>query len=56
VNWPKLNTPPWATEGYQDALDRVGRDHILGPLLGVRNRGKSDVRLGYLEEGKKRIE
>ncbi|KAK4974713.1 hypothetical protein LTR28_010280 [Elasticomyces elasticus] len=56
VNWPKLNTPPWATEGYQDALDRVGRDHILGPLFGVRNRGKSDVRLGYLEEGKKRIE
>ena len=48
--------PPWATEGYQDALIQVKSNPITGPLVGRHERGKSDARLGYLEEGKKRIE
>lgn len=56
VNWPKLNTPPWATEGYQDALIQVKSNPITGPLVSRHERGKSDARPGYLEEGKKRIE
>ena len=56
VNWPKLNTPPWATDGYQEALGDVQADPLLGALVGRHERGKSDVRLSYLEEGKKRIE
>lgn len=56
MNWPKLNTPVWATENYQDALDRVTRDPVLGHLVSNHGRGKSDARLGYLEEGKKRRE
>ncbi|KAK5139321.1 hypothetical protein LTR04_003688 [Oleoguttula sp. CCFEE 6159] len=56
VNWPKLNTPPWATESYQEALDRVHKDPVLGSIIGRHGRGRSDVKLGYLEEGKKRTE
>lgn len=56
VNWPKLNTPPWAVEAYQDALSKSARDPVVGPLI-RHERGRShDVRLGYLEDGKKRIE
>ncbi|KAK5280224.1 Phosphoinositide phosphatase sac1, partial [Cryomyces antarcticus] len=33
VNWPKLNTPPWATESYQEALDRVHKDPVLGSII-----------------------
>jgi len=56
VNWPKLNTPQWAVEAYQDTLDRVHRDPIMGPLLG-KGAGKTDgIKLGVLEEGKKRKE
>jgi len=56
VNWPKLNTPPWATEAYQDTLERVAKDPVLGAFVKQHGRGRSDVRLGYLEEGKKRTE
>ncbi|KAF2084472.1 hypothetical protein K490DRAFT_49179 [Saccharata proteae CBS 121410] len=58
VNWPRLNTPPWAIEGYQDALSRVQKMPAIGPLIGKHERAKSDARLVYLEEGtnKKRIE
>ncbi|KAL1974318.1 hypothetical protein VTN31DRAFT_4522 [Thermomyces dupontii] len=57
VNWPKLNTPAAATEGYQDALIHARSDPIIGKWLPRRHhRGISNVRLGYLEEGKKRIE
>ncbi|KAF2140895.1 uncharacterized protein K452DRAFT_351625 [Aplosporella prunicola CBS 121167] len=57
VNWPKLNTPPYAIEGYQDAMSSVSKDPLLGPLVARHERGKSDARLAYLEEGnKKRIE
>lgn len=53
VNWPKLNTPQWAVEAYQDALNRASRDPVLGMLVGS---GGSEVRPGSLEEGKKRRE
>ncbi|KAF2271441.1 phosphoinositide phosphatase-like protein [Westerdykella ornata] len=57
VNWPKLNRLPWAIESYQDALSHVQHNPVVGPLVTTRHeRGKSDARLGYLEEGKTRIE
>ncbi|KAF1343615.1 SacI homology domain-containing protein [Delphinella strobiligena] len=56
VNWPKLNTPAHAIESYQDALDRVGRDPVIGPFIPKHSRGYSNSNLGYMEEGKKRIE
>lgn len=55
VNWPKLNTPPYAVEGVQDALVKATKDPLLGPLV-KHERGRSDGRLAYLEEGKKRRE
>ncbi|KAH9822938.1 Phosphoinositide phosphatase SAC1 [Teratosphaeria destructans] len=54
VNWPKLNTPQWAVEAYQDTLDKVYKDPVVGALVG--NGGRSDGKLGSLEEGKKRKE
>lgn len=51
VNWPKLNTPPWAVEAYDDVLNKAHKDPVVGPFLGA---GRSDS--GYLEEGKKRRE
>ncbi|KAF2264398.1 phosphoinositide phosphatase-like protein [Lojkania enalia] len=57
VNWPKLNKLPWALESYQEAMTKFQHNPVVGPLVGTRHeRGKSDARLGYLEEGKKRIE
>lgn len=57
MNWPKLNTPTAASEGYQDALIHARSDPIIGKWLPRRHhRGISNARLGYLEEGKKRIE
>ncbi|KAF2747644.1 phosphoinositide phosphatase [Sporormia fimetaria CBS 119925] len=58
VNWPKLNRIPHAVESYQDALAKVQHNPVVGPLVSSRKheRGKSHATLGYLEEGKKRIE
>ena len=56
VNWPKLNTPQWATEGYQKTISSVREDKVLGPFIAKRERGVSTSRLGHLEEGKKRRE
>lgn len=58
VNWPKLNTPTAASEGYQDALNHARSDHLIGRFLANKRhqRGISNARLGYLEEGKKRLE
>jgi phosphatidylinositol 4-phosphatase len=62
VNWPKLRPPPFATEGYQEAMARAHKDKIVGPLLSAaterekRARHSSISRMGYMEEGKKRIE
>jgi hypothetical protein len=37
-------------------LERVSRDPLLGSMVAKHGRGKSDARLGYMEEGKKRRE
>lgn len=66
VSWPKLNVPAFAIEGYNEALNRVKKDKVVGKWLastttsGGRERGASmggaNIRLIHLEEGKKRIE
>ncbi|EDN10458.1 inositol/phosphatidylinositol phosphatase [Histoplasma capsulatum] len=58
VNWPKLNTPAAAAEGYLDALGRARNDKIIGQFIntGRHQRGVSNARVGYMEEGKTRIE
>lgn len=56
VNWPKLNTPRFASEGIQDTLGTVRKDKILGSLVTRHERGMSNTRLGHMEEGKKRIQ
>ncbi|KYG40600.1 hypothetical protein M433DRAFT_8646 [Acidomyces richmondensis BFW] len=56
VNWPKLNTPQWAVEAYQDTMDRVHRDPVMGMMLGKSVSKIDGVKLGILEEGKKRKE
>ncbi|KAF2681260.1 hypothetical protein K458DRAFT_309744 [Lentithecium fluviatile CBS 122367] len=57
VNWPKLNRLPQAMESYQEALNSVSHNPVVGSFVGTRHeRGKSDARLLGLEEGKKRIE
>ncbi|KAK5692929.1 Phosphoinositide phosphatase sac1 [Elasticomyces elasticus] len=53
VNWPKLNTPQWAVEAYEDTLGRVRKDPIVGSFVGG---GRGKARIGSLEEGKKRRE
>jgi hypothetical protein len=56
VNWPKLNTPPWAIEGYQDALVKVRKHPVVGSFIKGHERGRSTAVIGYMEEGKKRKE
>lgn len=62
VNWPKLNTPAFAAEGYSDALARAHKDKIVGQFITApksndrRSRNFSASNMGYMEEGKKRIE
>ncbi|KAJ5579914.1 uncharacterized protein N7459_005899 [Penicillium hispanicum] len=58
VNWPKLNTPVAGAEGYQDALVKARSDPIIGQWLHSRRhqRGISNARLVFLEEGKTRVE
>ncbi|KAJ5675602.1 Phosphoinositide phosphatase SAC1 [Penicillium macrosclerotiorum] len=58
VNWPKLNTPVAGAEGYQDALIKARSDPIVGQWLPTKRhqRGISNARLVFLEEGKTRIE
>lgn len=56
VNWPKLNTPRWAQEGYQEAMISVRKDGLIGSFVTQHDRGASTSRLGHLEEGKKRIQ
>jgi hypothetical protein len=65
VNWPKLNVPGFAVDGYTEALSKVKKDKVVGKwversISGSRERGSSisggNVRLIHLEEGKKRIE
>ncbi|KAL2400957.1 Phosphatidylinositol-3-phosphatase SAC1 [Exophiala dermatitidis] len=63
VNWPKLNTPSFAIEEINQALARAHKDKIIGPLIAAtttskerRARNISTANMGYMEEGKKRIE
>ena len=56
VSWPKLNTPRFAVEGYQEALAKARKDPLVGGLISGRERGASTARLNHLEEGKKRIQ
>ncbi|KAI4149369.1 MAG: hypothetical protein LQ340_004678 [Diploschistes diacapsis] len=56
VNWPKLNTPRFAIEGYQESLSKAQRDPLVGGLVSRHERGASTARLTHLEEGKKRIQ
>lgn len=66
VNWPRLNVPGFAVDGYNEALSKVKKDKIVGKWVerggfsGSRERGSSisggNIRLIHLEEGKKRIE
>ncbi|KAL9093096.1 MAG: hypothetical protein Q9159_000455 [Coniocarpon cinnabarinum] len=55
INWPKLKTPTWAQEGYNDGMSRAERDPVVGGIV-ARERGKHAVNLGGMEEGKKRVE
>lgn len=58
VNWPKLNTPVAGAEGYQDAFLKARSDPVVGHWIPAKRhqRGQSNARLVYLEEGKSRIE
>ena len=56
VNWPKLNPRPWATEAYEEALGRARQEPVVGSFVKSHERGRSMVNIGYMEEGKKRIE
>jgi hypothetical protein len=56
VNWPKLNPRPWATEGYNETINHVRKDKILGSFVARHERGLSTTRFVNAEEGKKRIE
>lgn len=42
-------------EDYTDAMNKATKDPVVGKLV-QRERGMSDGRLSYMEEGKKRKE
>lgn len=62
VNWPKLNTPAFATEGFTDAMSRAHKDKVVGQFIlspsakDRRARNMSSNNVGFMEEGKKRLE
>ncbi|KAL9599150.1 MAG: hypothetical protein Q9219_004016 [cf. Caloplaca sp. 3 TL-2023] len=56
VNWPKLNTPRWANEGYQETMGAIRKDRLIGPFVTRHERGASTAKISHLEEGKKRIQ
>ncbi|KAF2436756.1 hypothetical protein EJ08DRAFT_623053 [Tothia fuscella] len=56
VNWPKLIPRPWGTEAYEEALSQARQEPVIGSFVRTHERGRSDARLGFMEEGKKRIE
>ncbi|KAG0132819.1 putative phosphoinositide phosphatase (Sac1) [Tuber indicum] len=63
VNWPRLNTPSFAVQGYNEELRSAKKDLIIGKWIGrggnARERDSGaggSGRLVHLEEGKKRIE
>lgn len=58
VNWPKLNPPSIAVEGFYDDLRKTQHDPVIGSTIPIRRqiRGYSNAKLGLMEEGKKRTE
>lgn len=56
MNWPKLIPRPWATEGFNETINKVRKDKVVGPLVARHERGLSTARFLSAEEGKKRIE
>lgn len=62
VNWPKLNTPQYAIEGFSNAMTRAQKDPVLAKVLQAvpgnakRVRNISQTNVGYMEEGKKRMD
>lgn len=56
MNWPKLIPLSWATEGYNEVINKVRKDKVVGPLVARHERGLSTARFLSAEEGKKRIE
>lgn len=58
VNWPKLNTPQYAIEGFQNALLRAQKDPLLGQLIqGIPGTKRARVSSqSNMEEGKKRLD
>ncbi|KAL8859727.1 MAG: hypothetical protein Q9178_003842 [Gyalolechia marmorata] len=50
VNWPKLNTPRWANEGYQETMGAIRQDTLIGPFVARHERGASNARVSHLEE------
>ncbi|KAK5943750.1 Phosphoinositide phosphatase sac1 [Knufia obscura] len=57
VNWPKLNTPQYAIEGFSSALARAQKDPLLGQFVQAkRTRNISRSNIGDMEEGKKRVD
>ncbi|KAL8724151.1 MAG: hypothetical protein Q9181_006961 [Wetmoreana brouardii] len=56
VAWPKLNTPRWANEGYQETMGSIRKDSLIGPFVARHERGASNAKISHLEEGKKRIQ
>jgi phosphatidylinositol 4-phosphatase len=59
VNWPKLNTPAFAAEGFADALARAHKDKFVGQFITAtsgKDRRARNISTSNMEEGKKRIE
>ncbi|RMZ82968.1 hypothetical protein DV737_g1831, partial [Chaetothyriales sp. CBS 132003] len=53
VNWPKLNTPAFAAEGYSDALHRAHKDQIIGQFIPAptKDRRGHAASTSNIEEG-----
>jgi hypothetical protein len=47
---------PWATEAFNETINKVRKDKVVGPLVARHERGLSTARFLNAEEGKKRIE
>ncbi|KAK2741216.1 hypothetical protein FQN57_005678 [Myotisia sp. PD_48] len=43
VNWPKLNTPTAAAEGYTDALRRAGNNKLIGEFIPTTRHQRGDA-------------
>lgn len=41
---------------YQESLSNSAKDPVVGPFLADGGRKRSDGKVSYMEEGKKRLE